>query len=553
MSSIGNPHSFEILDQDKNPVMGAYCQQERSGEDGWAMFLCKQNALKHLSMDQLEEGLKVLAKGMQNDSLGEIGGSTACVTLGRIRDVKDEKSDQLVSKAELVTLSAGDSFSTLVILNADGTFHSTHLLNNSIHQPNPYDERTKKEWQRVMEEYKNLNNPQTKPPGCQIINDKTKIWRLGSGLSMTRAYGDDPHKIHGLSNEAEISSKTFALPPGGYAFVAVTTDILEALDVSPKPGEEEKPTVISEIVTKMFADRPANIGKALVEKGRETYYPNEPKDDGTGVVFQLGRRARVGAVFDGHGQNPSPKHPVQCGNGVAGRLSINLKQRFCEAFGFSSEWDLIESSSRTPVTIFIQEIENFRTLMLKAVSNPPCLSSWLGLGKYFYRSDFIQKDPLLSLICVARTYLDYQGDKYLDRDALKEAKDLINILESEEKYKNGTSKEHAFYNSIIREKSTKTKMQIYHELRRSGFFTNDETLRKKIFAMACSVKINKQEEKNESNSENNRKKFCSALVSEVIKVRFLGGASEQESISANEPHEQKASLPKGARSYEAKF
>lgn len=188
-------------------------------------------------------------------------GSTGCLVIGWI----DDKN-----KLQLYTANLGDSSAFLVILTEQHLVSSERL--NELHNPEPGNA-----------EYKRLISLGQKP-----IN--YGVWRIATGLAVSRAFGDMDSEEFGLSHLADILHCQKILKKNERAMVVVACDGLA--DATLLDAEQ-----IGQIIFKNQTKNPTDVCVDLVNAA----FQLGSRDNISVAVFEPIATPISAVVFDGHG------------------------------------------------------------------------------------------------------------------------------------------------------------------------------------------------------------------------------------------------------------
>lgn len=191
-------------------------------------------------------------------------GSTGCLVVGWI----DEKKD-----LQLYTANLGDSSAYLVILTEQNLV-SSQRLNKLLHNPEPGNP-----------EYNRLISLGRKPVNYGV-------WRIQSGLAVSRAFGDRDSEEYGLSHVVDIDHCKKVLKKNERALVVVACDGLADATLL---GAEEIGQVVFENQSKNLSDICIELIKAAFQNGKGS------RDNISVALFEPAIFPISAAVFDGHG------------------------------------------------------------------------------------------------------------------------------------------------------------------------------------------------------------------------------------------------------------
>ncbi len=187
----------------------------------------------------------------------------------------------VIQKNNITTAWIGDSVAYLILFNDDGSLACFSPLHKNLHHPNP----TTIEGQRVLKV--SIDN-QVSPP----FEYSPGNWRLGDGLSLSRALGDKCSEPYGLIHIPEISAIHYSIPQGGYGLVLTACDgLTEALSA------QELKTFINQ----QQENNPERLAKLLIDWALDENKGNST-DNVSIIVAMLNPLlpSRIVALFDGH-------------------------------------------------------------------------------------------------------------------------------------------------------------------------------------------------------------------------------------------------------------
>jgi serine/threonine protein phosphatase PrpC len=257
-------------------------------EDRVELAVVKIEKFPNLSIADQEKTLRETFAEIQQ-TCGDHGsqGSTGCVTTAWLDD-----SGKVVAS----TGNLGDSTSFLIVIDEKtNTVASTKLLNN-LHSPDP--NKNPNEYARVMElARKNGNRP-----------FKEGLWRLGSGLAMSRSIGDKESLEAGLLHEPEITHTEFKLLEGQKAYIVVACDGLT------EENDDNKPALtLTDIGNIVNEGRKHGLNfKDIADKLIRTAFNNGSEDNISAAVYPVTKTPTSAVVFDGHGGDKVSNAAANC-------------------------------------------------------------------------------------------------------------------------------------------------------------------------------------------------------------------------------------------------
>lgn len=191
----------------------------------------------------------------------------------------------IIDGNQLTTVYLGDSVSFLIILNENYEVVRKERLNKNLH--NPDDESESERLESVKDSF------------LYVKNDCV---RLGSGLAVSRGFGDKYSEAYGLIHEPEIDKITFDIPKYGKAFIICACDGLTESDCL---NLDDIAQFISDHGHRMLNEL-GNTAKLLAQKAIE----KGSQDNVSVLIISLTQKdlsldsiPKYMAIFDGHNGN----------------------------------------------------------------------------------------------------------------------------------------------------------------------------------------------------------------------------------------------------------
>jgi len=194
-------------------------------------------------------------------------GSTACIATAW----RDDRAFYLS------TANLGDSAAYFILLDDNQTISIATQI-NALHNPSP-----------ELPEFDRLRKLGIKPY-------EDGLWRLPSGLAVSRALGDIDSERCGLIHIPEMTYHVYPYEKKSLAFIVVACDGLTEQDIL-------NAKKIGHIVQHHYSESPDKIALALVNAAYDQGSVNGSADNISVIVFPVIEHVISAAVFDGHGGN----------------------------------------------------------------------------------------------------------------------------------------------------------------------------------------------------------------------------------------------------------